>query len=76
MVLGPIRNSTHPRLASIALAGGGWWVVGLILWAVGPQSVVVPAVLVPLLGLATVVLASVAYAILWWASYGRERLGL
>lgn len=64
----------HGWTVSIALAGVGWWVIGLLAWLFGPSVVRVPALLVHLLGLGTVVLLGLLYGFFWWADFIRSKL--
>lgn len=65
----------HPRLVVLALAGGGWWIVGLAFVLFGPARVRGLSILVHLTGLALVTLAAVLFGILWWADVVRSKLG-
>ena len=67
---------SHPYLAGLALMGGGWWLLGLLLGVYGPASLGLLSSILHLLGLATLVGCGVAYAVLWWLAYLRERYGL
>lgn len=64
----------HRRLFAMALAGAGWWLIGLLLWFFGPPAIRVPFALVHFLGLGTVAAVGVLYGILWWASFLRSKL--
>lgn len=64
----------HPRLAALALAGFGWWLIGLLLGAAGPDSLGALSSVTHLLGLATLVVVGVAYGVLWWSDYLRTRI--
>lgn len=66
---------SHPRLAAVALAGFGWWLLGLLLGAAGPDSLGYASSVVHLLGLGTLVLAGVVYGILWWTDELKSRIG-
>ncbi|WP_135536089.1 hypothetical protein [Halostella pelagica] len=64
----------HPRLAAIALAGGGWWTIGILAWLVGPSSLRGTAMIVHLFGFATLALAGGIFGVLWWTNYVRGKL--
>lgn len=72
---GFFERRSHPWLVAIALAGAGWWLVGLVLGLAAPGALTGVGWLIHLLGLATVLLSGAAYGILWWADYVQAALG-
>lgn len=72
---GFFERRRHPWLVAIALAGAGWWLIGLVLGLVAPGASAGVGWLIHLLGLATVLLSGAAYGILWWADYVQAALG-
>lgn len=65
----------HPRLAAAALAGFGWWLIGLLLGVAGPDSLGYVSSVTHLLGLGTLVLVGVVYGVLWWTGELNSRIG-
>lgn len=63
----------HRRLVAVGCAGVGWWVIGLILWLVGPPAIRAPFALIHFLGLGTIVVVGLLYGLLWWASFLRSK---
>lgn len=66
---------THSRLLAMALAGAGWWFVGLVVGLAGPSWLGGTAALVHALGLLTLAGCGVLYVAFWWASYAERKLG-
>lgn len=72
-MLGSAPRLVHTRIGAMALAGAGWWLVGVLLASVGPDSTTNVALLLQLLGLFTLSLSGVIYGIYWWADYLRSK---
>lgn len=66
---------THPRLAAVALAGFGWWLIGLLIGIAWPGALGYVSSVLHLLGLGTLILAAVIYGVLWWTNELKKRLG-
>lgn len=66
---------THPRLVAAAIAGAGWWLIGLGVGLVGPSSLGGAAAIVHALGLLTLVGCGILYLAFWWAAYAERKLG-
>lgn len=64
----------HPRLVAVALAGAGWWILGLVLWLLGPPQLRNVSFLIHLLGLGTLVLTGLVYGFKWWGGFIRSKL--
>jgi hypothetical protein len=70
----PVERLSHPRLAAVALAGAGWWILGLVVGVAGPASLGGTAAVVHGLGLVTLLATGVLYVALWWADYAESKL--
>lgn len=66
---------TNPRLAAVALAGFGWWFIGLLIGVAGPDKLGYVSSVLHLLGLGTLILAGVVYGVLWWTNELKTRIG-
>lgn len=69
-----VGKLSHPRLAAVALAGAGWWLLGLAVGLAGPASLGGAAAVVHGLGLLTLLATGVVYLVLWWADYAESKL--
>lgn len=73
--MGTLDRFAHPRIAALALAGAGWWVVGLLFLLLGPSHVRGLSTVVHLVGLTLVTVAAAAFGIIWWSDVVRSKLG-